>query len=106
MITISIPTKNTKIEIAESDLGPMTWDEANSACESTGDGWRLPTTLELDTMCKEIHKKGDGNFSPTNYWSGTSSTLFNKMGAYNFERSAPFADHVKEEYHVRLVREI
>jgi hypothetical protein len=106
MITISIPTKNTKIEIAESDLGPMTWDDAKSTSEKQGDGWRLPTTLELDTICKEIHQKGKGDFSPSNYWSGTTSTLFNKMGVYDFERAIAFADFVKEEYFVRLVKDI
>jgi hypothetical protein len=106
MITLTIPTKNTKIEIAINDLGPLTWGDANSAAENAGDGWRLPTTLELDTICKEIYNKGEGDFSPNNYWSGTASTLFNKMGAYNFERATPFADYVREEFLVRLVRDI
>jgi hypothetical protein len=106
MITLKIPSKNSEIELTDTDLGPMTWDDANLASEKAGDGWRLPTTLELDTMCKELHQKGSGNFSPVNYWASTTSTLFNKMGAYNFERATPFADYVKEEFMVRLVRDI
>jgi hypothetical protein len=106
MLTVTITSKNLKIEIADSDLGSMTWEDAKTASENAGDGWRLPTTLELDTICKEIHKKGNGNFASSNYWSGTTSTLYNKMGAYNFERSTHFADYVKEEYLVRLVRDL
>ena len=106
MFRITHPTTKVVIEIAENDLDAMSWEDADNACKALGEGWRLPTTLELDTICKEIHKKGEGNFSSNNYWSGTASTLFNKMGAYNFERTTPFADYVKEEFLVRLVRDI
>jgi len=52
MITLKMPSKNSKIELTDTDLGPMTWDDANLASEKAGDGWRLPTTLELDTTLR------------------------------------------------------
>ena len=106
MCKLSHPTTKVIIEIAENDLEPMSWDDADKACKTYGEGWRLPTTLELDTMCKNLHSNGEGDFSSTDYWSGTASTLFMKMGAYNFERSTPFAGNIGEKYVVRLVREV
>ena len=106
MFKITHPTTKVVIEIAENDLEPMTWEDADNACNSLGEGWRLPTTLELDTMCKNLHASGEGDFSNSNYWSGTTSTLFKKMGAYNFERASPFADFIGEKYFVRPVREV
>jgi len=106
MLTIIHPTTKAVIEIAEKDLEPMTWDDADKASKSHGEGWRLPSTLELDTMCKNLHSNGEGNFSNTDYWGGTASSLFMKMGAYNFERSTPFAGNVGEKYNVRLVKEV
>lgn len=106
MFKITHPTTKIEIEVAENDLGLMSWEDADKACKANGEGWRLPTTLELDTMCKNLHANGEGNFSNTDYWGGTASTLFMKMGAYNFERSTPFAGNIGEKYAVRPVREV
>lgn len=105
MFKITHPTTKIEIEVTENDLGLMSWEDADKACKAHGEGWRLPTTLELDTMCINLHTNGEGNFSNTDYWSGASSTLFMKMGAYNFERSTPFVGNMGEKYAVRLVRE-
>ena len=106
MFKITHPTTKIEIEIAENDLESMSWEDAEKACEALGAGWRLPTTLELDTMYKNLHINGKGNFSNVDYWSGTASTLYMKMGAYNFEDSTPFAGNVGEKFAVRPVREV
>ena len=36
-----------EIEVMKKNLGKMTWNEAIKACENLGDGWRLPTKVEV-----------------------------------------------------------
>ena len=54
-----------KIEIYPHTIKEyVTWQEALDLCESLGEGWRLPTTEELD----HIHKLGqEGKMSLGNY---------------------------------------
>jgi len=67
--TIKIPNSGLEIKVFKQDLPEkLNWEEANSACEALGDGWRLPTVEEL----KEIHLLKDeiGGFKPNErYWS-------------------------------------
>ena len=56
-------------EVMTEDLGKMNWDAAMKACADLGDGWRLPTRLELLLM----YNKQDeiGGFADNYYWSST-----------------------------------
>jgi len=56
-------------EVYPNDLGQMTWDNAMNACDGLGDGWRLPTRLELLLM--HINQDGLGGFADSYYWSST-----------------------------------
>ena len=99
------PTTKSKIEIADKDLdSKMTWEDANNFCSNLGESWRLPTTIELDAICKELHSKGEGNFTDTQYWSSTTSPLYMKMGVYNFQEMTASAYNIAEKYSVRPVR--
>lgn len=62
------------IEVAGSNLEPMTWDEAVKACEALGDGWRLPTKDELNWMYE--HKDEIGGFGSGWFWSSTQYNDF------------------------------
>jgi hypothetical protein len=51
---IGTPIKIFNFEVAENDFPggeKMTWEEAKKACESLGDGWRLPTNWQLRRYC-------------------------------------------------------
>jgi hypothetical protein len=50
----------------------LDWDNANKACQSLGDGWRLPTKDELNTLYK--NKTKIGGFFDWGYWSSTEYT--------------------------------
>ena len=62
-------------EVMTEDLGKMNWDAAMKACADLGDGWRLPTRLELLLM----YNKQDeiGGFADNYYWSSTESVFYN-----------------------------
>ena len=67
---------NERLEIAPKDLDEkMSLEDAKKSCESLGNGWRLPTMIELKIMYNELHLKGKGNFKQDIYWSDYSSTI-------------------------------
>ena len=50
------------------EIGMYTWSEAMTACANLGDGWRLPTVLELVYI---IDYGSTGNAIDTTYFPGT-----------------------------------
>ena len=56
-------------EVYPTDLEKMNWDEAMKACADLGDGWRLPTRLELLLMYNNQDKLG--GFANNYYWSSS-----------------------------------
>jgi hypothetical protein len=70
--TIGTPIKIFNFEVAENDFPggeKMTWEEAKKACESLGDGWRLPTKDELNILY--LNKKNFNGIVDNSYWSST-----------------------------------
>ena len=60
------------LEVMTEDLeGRYTWDDAMKACADLGDGWRLPTKDELNTLYQ--NKDKIGGFAIDYYWSSTES---------------------------------
>ncbi len=68
---IGTPIKIGSLEVAEHDFPrQMTWEEANNACNSLGDGWRLPTEDELILIFQ--NKRDVGAFDDKQWlWSST-----------------------------------
>tara|TARA_B110000285_G_scaffold230364_1_gene296832 strand:- start:445 stop:1362 length:918 start_codon:yes stop_codon:yes gene_type:complete len=62
------------LEVMTEDLGEMKWGEAMDACETLGDGWRLPTKDELNISYK--NKEKIGGFTDYTYWSSTDRGSF------------------------------
>lgn len=50
----------------------MSWDDAKKACQSLGNGWRLPTKEELNTLYR--NRSMIGNFGTYYYWSATEKS--------------------------------
>ena len=64
------------LEVMTKDLGEMTWEDAMKACADLGDGWRLPTKVELNVLYENKDKIGgfadlDTNLTNDYYWSST-----------------------------------
>ena len=72
MLTIEHPLTGEKLQVANKDFSvQMNWPEAKNACESLGNGWRLPTLEELEEMHRQLRNNGLGAFKTEYYWSGT-----------------------------------
>lgn len=115
MFEITNPITNKRIQVAENDFkNAMDWHSAVNACESLGNGWRLPNKFEFAIIYKEIHKKNMGNFKSYGcYWTSTEherKKLFfwkERKMAYFFHIYDGFAEgyyHKDEEFFVRAVR--
>ena len=69
---IGVPIKIGNLEVAQYDFpNKMNWYEANRAFHKLGDGWRLPTKDELNTLYQ--NKTAIGGFENDFYWSSTQS---------------------------------
>ena len=56
--------------VAQNDFrNPLSWDDAQKACNALGYGWRLPTQDELTQIY--LFRGGVGNFKSTLYMSST-----------------------------------
>ena len=73
---IEIPA--IKFEVNDVAAGPMNWHDANKHAESLGDGWRLPTMVELDYIYQNKDKlpavDGLGRSSTNAIWVWSSET--------------------------------
>ena len=79
------------------------WEDAMKACADLGDGWRLPTRLELLIMYD--NKDEIGGFANNYYWSSTE-TDFNFAWTQYFSIGSQL-DYLKTNlYYVRAVRDI
>ena len=57
-------------EVYHEDLkGCHNWEQAKKACIELGNGWRLPTKVELNEMYER--KDEVGGFADLYYWSST-----------------------------------
>jgi hypothetical protein len=64
------------LEIMKTDLGKLTWEEANKACKKLGGDWRLPTKEEIYLIYN--YKDRIGGFVKLKhafYWSRTENNF-------------------------------
>jgi hypothetical protein len=103
---ISKTIKIENIEVAEKDFSKeMSWNEAKKACESLGDGWRLPTNDEINIL---YQKKDDiGGFSNNKYWTADESGYDGSDFAWQLDFATGNGDghsNKRSTYYVRAVR--
>ena len=69
---IGNPIKIGNIEVAQYDFpNRMKWDDANRTCLNLGEGWRLPTKDELNTLYNNKNQIGNLQDPYLAYWSST-----------------------------------
>ena len=108
---IGKPYQLKNIEVARNDFpNKQNWNDAIAKCNKLGEGWRLPTSDELNKLYNNRKKIGgfkDNYFDGPNYWSSSESAdrgygieakfqIFSS-GAQGFESKA-------NTYNVRAVR--
>ncbi len=92
-----------KLEVMTKDLGEMNWQDAKTACKDLGDGWRLPTSDELQGLFK--YRNSIGGFKKSQYWSSTVQRRPVSIGFFDY--GTVVFDNSKENTHyVRAVRDI
>lgn len=90
-------------EVYPTDLGKMKWNEAKKTCADLGDGWRLPTRLELLLMYNNQDELG--GFASNYYWSSTEFDNVRSWIQYFFNGFQ--STYNKNNYtYVRAVRDI
>jgi hypothetical protein len=98
--------KIENIEVAEKDFSKeMIWNEAKKACESLGDGWRLPTNDELIILYQ--YKDEIGGFSNNKYWTADESGYDGSDFAWQLDFATGNGDgqsNKSKSYYVRAVR--
>jgi hypothetical protein len=73
MIKITNHTTGEVVEIAKKDLSkPLDWYKATKKADILGDGWRLPTKIELKIIYEQLSEIHNHNFSNVIYWSSTN----------------------------------
>ena len=92
------------LEVAQNDFPRhMNWNDAKKACAALGDGWRLPTLDELNTLFQ--NKDKIGNFQRAYYWISTEA---NTNDAWRKDFSSGFqveeSTHELKVHRVRAVR--
>ena len=90
-------------EVYPTDLGKMKWDEAKKTCADLGDGWRLPTRLELLLMYNNQDELG--GFASNYYWSSTEGGS-NHVWNQDFFNGYQYNSSKIATYYVRAVRDI
>lgn len=100
---IGKPFKIGNIEVTEKDFPKtMNWEDAKKACESLGNGWRLPNKNELNTLYQ--NKDKIGGFTNDLYWSGTKEEYATPWGQ-NFGNGTMYYFNEKSySLYVRAIR--
>jgi len=81
----------------------MGWDTAIEACKSLGEGWRLPTKKELNSLCslnKDIRQS-----QAMDYWSSTELSIQRAWVQY-FPGCDSYHSNKGKEYVVRAVKSL
>lgn len=105
METITHPITGQSIQVALADFPEdMKWAEAKKACLDLGDGWRLPTKVELNIMYEQLHKKGLGGFTDHWYWSSTEVDHIEAWGQFFSDGGTFECTKDYDSQYVRAVR--
>ena len=108
--TVENPINIGKIFIAKNDFTePMNWDDAKKACESLGNGWRLPNKDELRILYRNKDKIGGFVSSDTfAYWSSTEFGSNGNESWFMYFNKYPtrFGDPKTTKHFVRAVRDL
>jgi len=106
-IVKDIPTvilSDCGLEVRKNDeSGSYKWDQAKAACQSIGDGWRMPDKVELDCLYKNREKIG--GFQRDWYLSSDRVGQFN-VWVQSFMNGKQFGYSAANPVKLRCVRSL
>jgi hypothetical protein len=94
-----------RFEVADRDeSGKYTWQEAVDHLAAKGDGWRLPTRGELDSMYQQ--RESIGGFASAWYWSSSEGNTYEAWGQYFGSGYQSYSSYKAYKGRVRAVRDV
>jgi hypothetical protein len=90
-------------EIYPDELGKMTWYEAVEEVKKLGDGWRLPTILELHLIFNSQLKD---KFKTNNYYWSSSEYISVGAWVFTFYNGSTSYHNKDYAYYIRVVRDL
>jgi hypothetical protein len=101
-IIIGNPITIGNLLVAQNDFPiGMNWDNAKKACADLGDGWHLPTRVEITILYKNMEKIG--GFTRESYWS-TAEEDTKYAWEHSFGSGEQYSSDKGKQYRVRAVR--
>ena len=98
--TVKIPGREIYVN-GSDEPSRMPWDVAKSTCACKGNGWRLPTIGELQTIYG--YKDMFGNFSREYYWAYEQKMYSGRFYNLNFKNGRISDEEVNEDNKVRCI---
>jgi hypothetical protein len=106
---IGTPIKIGNLEVAQFDFpDEMNLSDAKAACAELGNGWRLPTKDELNTLYENQDQIGGftHNCYARDHWSSTEGGNFGGAWHQYFRNGAQYTGFADNVLHVRAVKTI
>lgn len=86
---MTVDGTNKKLEVFGADFDLITYEEAKLRCQDLGDGWRIPTKEEMNSMCiRKDRLELDNNW----YWCKSTNTT-NPAWSCNISNCSTFANY-------------
>jgi len=79
---------------------PMTWEQANNYAQSVGNGWRLPTVEDLQTISDTRLRT---KFQTKPYWTSESESDSTAV-TVGFLTGVPFSHNKQNKFYLMLVK--
>ena len=79
---------------------PMTWEQANNYAQSVGNGWRLPTVEDLQTIFETRLRT---KFQAKPYWTSESESEKTAV-TVGFLTGVPFSHNKENRFYLMLVK--
>jgi hypothetical protein len=95
--------QHLKFEVYPKDLGQHNWEDAKKVCEDLGDGWRIPTILELNIM--RFNRGNVNGFTDEYYWSSNEINN-NYVWSKFFANGGEYYTSKDDTGYVRAVRDV
>ena len=90
-----------RLEWGETASGTMTWEKAKKWCENKGNGWRMPTRMELEIAYLENITGFEKSYF---YWSATEYSA--SFACYrDFGTGTESGSSKANSYRIRCVRD-